>query len=619
MRYIYQSEVQDGRGNFVAGATVTVTRAGGTTKASIYSALTGGTVDSDGIITTGTDGTFAFYVDEDDYSHSQQFRIVWSKSGFTSETWDYIQIFPDGDRTLLTSSTVDQGDAAIVGTLAWHVADASTDPTTVRILPGTYLVSTSITIAATMTLKPEHGGILADDASNATLTINGLVDAGPYHIFDFTTGSGSVVIGTGTSNVAYGEWWGAVGDGATDDEAAFDSAFNSGAREIKILDKQYYIGGDGFTLTKNRTHIFGQGVSSALYFNPAANDAEMFYSNASLDNLVFENFQVYLQNAGSKTGCTAFQFTANVSAIVWDKVYIEGFNKYGINRDSGQYDLITRCRFLDMDNSDNDDFLAVAVRYTTFANSVTIENSRFGQNDKAIRISDGSSNAVRIINNSFELDGNSGNAFGFSHQIDLTDVHGFEISGNYAEGETTASGYGFIGLEDCQCGKISHNIIAGQSGAVDKTYIGIVADTDTKFIVVEYNYFDEIIEYFISSATNTIKTRGNYYADASAEITTYAALAALMNGTAIEIDKDFTFTWNPASLADGVGETSAEQTVAGAVYGDKILVGAPSSLAGILCTGYVSDAGKVSVRLQNETTGAIDIAEGTWKIKVIKE
>jgi len=168
MRYIYQSEVQDGRGNFVAGATVTVTRAGGATKASIYSALTGGTVDSDGIITTGTDGTFAFYVDEDDYSHSQQFRIVWSKSGFTSETWDYIQIFPDGDRTLPTSSTVDQGDASVVGTLAWHLVDASAYET-IRILDGTHTISTAISFDKQINLVGNGvGSILWLDLDTST-------------------------------------------------------------------------------------------------------------------------------------------------------------------------------------------------------------------------------------------------------------------------------------------------------------------------------------------------------------------------------------------------------------------------------------------------------------------
>ena len=147
MRYIYQNVVQDGRGNFVASATVTVTLAGGTTKASIYSALTGGTVDADGIITTGTDGTFTFYVDEANYSHSQQFRIVWSKSGFTSETWDYIQIFPDGDRTAITDSTADQGDSSVVGTIAWHIADAAGSAVAINLLYGTYKIATKLTIA----------------------------------------------------------------------------------------------------------------------------------------------------------------------------------------------------------------------------------------------------------------------------------------------------------------------------------------------------------------------------------------------------------------------------------------------------------------------------------------
>ena len=244
MRYIYQSEVQDGTGNFVAGATVTVTRAGGTTKASIYSALTGGTVDSDGIITTGTDGTFAFYVDEDDYSHSQQFRIVWSKSGFTSETWDYIQIFPDGERTLLTSSTVDQGDAAIVGTLAWHVADASTDPVIVKVLPGTYLVSTSITTASTMTLDVPQKVAFTDDASNADFTI-GKLKAGPYQIFDWGTGTGAVTMGGGAVSEFLPEWWATnTTPGTTDMTTAIDSAIAAGgeAAVIKFTSDSYKIG-----------------------------------------------------------------------------------------------------------------------------------------------------------------------------------------------------------------------------------------------------------------------------------------------------------------------------------------------------------------------------------------
>ena len=302
MRYIYQSEVQDGRGNFVAGASVTVTRAGGTTKASIYSALTGGTVDADGIITTGTDGTFAFYVDEDDYSHSQQFRIVWSKSGFTSETWDYIQIFPDGDRTLLTSSTVDQGDAAIVGTLAWHVADASTDPVTVKILPGTYLVSTLITVASTMTLDIPQKIALTDDASNATLTINGHLGAGIYQIFDWGTGSGAVVLGSGSTEVINPIWFGAAGDGSTDDTTKISSMLSSSTAASVTF--------DGLNKAYELTATISKSLSSSVRWK--------------LQNFKFETDTI--ANPGSETGAINITGDESITASVWS-----GTNKIEID------------------------------------------------------------------------------------------------------------------------------------------------------------------------------------------------------------------------------------------------------------------------------------------------
>jgi len=76
------------------------------------------------------------------------------------------------------------------------------------------------------------------------------------------------------------------------------------------------------------------------------------------------------------------------------------------------------------------------------------------------------------------------------------------------------------------------------------------------------------------------------------------------------------FTWNPGNLVDGAGETSATVTVTGATLGDYVQIAAPYDLQGITCTGYVQAADTVQVRLQNETGGAVDLASGTWKIKV---
>jgi hypothetical protein len=78
-------------------------------------------------------------------------------------------------------------------------------------------------------------------------------------------------------------------------------------------------------------------------------------------------------------------------------------------------------------------------------------------------------------------------------------------------------------------------------------------------------------------------------------------------------------TWDPGSLADGVGETSAGITVTGAALGDFVIVSAPYDLQGIACSGYVSAADTVNIRLQNETTGVVDLGSGTWRVLVLKK
>lgn len=75
-------------------------------------------------------------------------------------------------------------------------------------------------------------------------------------------------------------------------------------------------------------------------------------------------------------------------------------------------------------------------------------------------------------------------------------------------------------------------------------------------------------------------------------------------------------TFNPANLADGAGETTTV-TVTSAALGDFVdSISFSLDLQGILLTAYVSAADTVSVRLQNETTGALDLAEGTLIARV---
>lgn len=78
------------------------------------------------------------------------------------------------------------------------------------------------------------------------------------------------------------------------------------------------------------------------------------------------------------------------------------------------------------------------------------------------------------------------------------------------------------------------------------------------------------------------------------------------------------FTFDPSSLVDAAGETSAAQTVPGAAFGDFVLVAAPYDLQGITVTAYVSAANTVVVRVQNESGGTLNLADGTWRVVVLK-
>jgi len=76
-------------------------------------------------------------------------------------------------------------------------------------------------------------------------------------------------------------------------------------------------------------------------------------------------------------------------------------------------------------------------------------------------------------------------------------------------------------------------------------------------------------------------------------------------------------TYDPPNLADGAG-ISTTVTVTGAALGDFVLASFSLDLQGITLTGYISAANTVTVRLQNESGGAIDLASGTLRMLVFK-
>lgn len=75
--------------------------------------------------------------------------------------------------------------------------------------------------------------------------------------------------------------------------------------------------------------------------------------------------------------------------------------------------------------------------------------------------------------------------------------------------------------------------------------------------------------------------------------------------------------YDPPSLVDGAGTTTTI-AVASCALGDLCVASFSLDTQGILLYAWVSAAGTVSVRLQNETGGTLDLAAGTLRVKVIK-
>ena len=77
-----------------------------------------------------------------------------------------------------------------------------------------------------------------------------------------------------------------------------------------------------------------------------------------------------------------------------------------------------------------------------------------------------------------------------------------------------------------------------------------------------------------------------------------------------------TATINADSLVDGAGDTDTV-AVPGVALGDQVISASLAvDVAGLVVTGYVSAADVVSIRLQNETGGTVDLASSTLRLVV---
>jgi len=220
-RYICQDTVQDRLGNALGGVTVTVYLANSSSVASIYTAISGGSAVVGSTVESDSNGKFYFYIDDSEYPPTQRFKLTFTKTGYSIDPWDYIEIIPDNTHLYYVDATAtDQGAATTRADRSIKdLVDAiGTSKKATIILPHsgsgnttTYTLSTDETIPSNIKLKPENGSIVSI-GSGKTLTIAGTIEADDeQQIF-----SGSVLFtGSYQSKISVC-WFGAFGDNSTD-------------------------------------------------------------------------------------------------------------------------------------------------------------------------------------------------------------------------------------------------------------------------------------------------------------------------------------------------------------------------------------------------------------------
>lgn len=531
--------------------------------------------------------------------------------------------YPPGD---LRAHGISSANTAAANTAALNTLTATfTTGTVFDVVEGDIPLNT-VTIPARHSLRFGHAGRL-NAQSGQTVTINGGIIAGDrQHIF---TVSGTGKFASATHRDSYPHWFGAVGDGSTPDHGAVQAAANFAGTTGVLHVNAPFLCEEGIVLPRYIT-VQGLGVrrNTPTGAVPAApglysNQTDGTFINFSDDDLV--NVRNYVQfndvliaNTTGSWSSSTHQHTGNTAIGL---AVIDNFRMRG-SKIEGWQTHITLSNAPYYSEIHDTEFLIgrIGIRPLTDAYTMQMHGGRmsqveypFNQVFATAAFTNLTLHGTRIENYRTVFDGIRELAcFGCYFETEIPSAFGmFSSQAEHNVAVTLIGSTIYLN---------NHNRFVNLSG---RTSVALAAhgnswradEASASGAIAYYLPSSGAIDISADEVTSTFNA--TYTIGDSPSYNIQFPLGVGRDGVTYHASLHNTATYDPPSLADGTGVTTTV-TITGATVGDLAEVGFGVDLQGIMVTSWVSAPNTVSIRFQNETGAAINLASASLQARVRK-
>ena len=349
----------------------------------------------------------------------------------------------------LTSSTI---NAAIL--------EISKNERTLLLSPGDWSITTDLTVPSNINLRIERGAKLIV-SSGVTVTIKGGFEAPLAHVITLI-GTGKVDLNTAKIQEIYPQWFGAQGDGTTDDTIAIQAAIDSGAKTIFFPASTYLCNIN----IKGTIVLKGEGINSTI-LRGYNNTAVIANNNGMIDSAFVNILNIRVEAHKSHTGFAIDLQGSGVAPFTGmrygclDNVYVVSSFGKGIK--------IERCWVVEL-NKVRTSTYKTALEILNGCNAINIVNSALiGSKDlSAASLKDA---VVRIYGSPIEHSSINfrGTTFedGRAEAIYARNIKGITVDGCYFENDATTVATEEIRIENCPSARFVGNYVRMRNGVKD--------------------------------------------------------------------------------------------------------------------------------------------------------